>query len=76
MILENNRVLDNGQRKESYGCRPFYNCWVIVFIRFFLINLAQARVIWEEAITLERMRECLYHIGLWASLWGIFLNDD
>ena len=64
------------QRKESYGCRPFYNCWGIVFIRCFLINLAQARVIWEEATILERMRECLYQIGLWTSLWGIFLNDD
>ena len=49
---------------------------VLCLLGFFLINLTQARVIWEEATILERMRECLYQIGLWTSLWGIFLNDD
>jgi hypothetical protein len=49
-------------------------CLLVLF--FFLNQPDTARVIWEEATILERMRECLYQIGLWTSLWGIFLNDD
>jgi hypothetical protein len=33
---------------------------VLCLLGFFLINLTQARVIWEEANILERIRECLY----------------
>lgn len=38
----------------------------------FVANVTQARDIWKKEMSIEKKYP--HHIGLWANLWGIFLD--
>lgn len=45
-------------------------CWLALFV---FVNMTQAKVIWKEGTSTEKLFQ---KIELWASLWGIFWISD
>jgi hypothetical protein len=70
LMIQNDRYT-NGRKNSTVS--PSHLMWFYVLAPFY-VNMTQTRVVFEERISVEKMLSP-HQIGLWASLWYIFLLD-